>query len=121
VYLTNAVKHFKWRPTGTKKRLHQHPNGGEIERCKPWLIAELDALQPRVVVALGAIAGQSLLGRRPAIGRERARIQPGLHALPVMVTYHPSAVLRADERQHADDIFAAMVSDLRDALAAARS
>lgn len=115
VYVTNAVKHFKWRPVGKKRRLHQRPDGGEIERCKPWLVAELEALRPRLVVALGAVAGQSLLGRRPAIARERATVQPGPHALPVLVTYHPSAILRHGDDGFDETLFAALVEDLRTA------
>jgi uracil-DNA glycosylase family protein len=109
VYLTNAVKHFKHEQRG-KRRIHQRPTTSEIEACNPWLAAELDLVDPAVVVALGATAARSLSGRTVPIGRNRG--QPiVLDGRPMIVTYHPSAVLRGDERASA--IRAALVDDLR--------
>ena len=109
VYLTNAVKHFKHEQRG-KRRIHQRPTTSEIDACKPWLTAELDLVNPAVVVALGATAARSLSGRTVPIGRNRG--QPiDLDGRPMIVTYHPSAVLRGDE--HAAAIRAALVDDIR--------
>jgi uracil-DNA glycosylase family protein len=96
VYVTNAVKHFKWEPRG-KRRLHRRPQAGEIDACRHWLEQEIMALSPRVIVALGATAAFALLRRRTSI--EALRSQSLRHAggARVIVTYHPSAVLRADE------------------------
>ena len=109
VYLTNAVKHFKHEQRG-KRRIHQRPTTEEINACSPWLTAELDVVRPAVVVALGATAARSLSGRSVPIGSSRGRpIQVG--GRPMIVTFHPSAVLRGDER--AATIRAALVEDLR--------
>jgi uracil-DNA glycosylase len=96
VYLTNAVKHFKWRPSG-KRRIHDKPNGSEVRACGHWLELELVAVAPKLVVCLGATAAQALFGRSARVGELRGRphaISPGL---PALVTIHPSAVLRAGE------------------------
>jgi DNA polymerase len=93
-YVTNAVKHFKWKPRGTR-RIHQTPRVGEIEACRPWLEAEIAAVGPRAVVALGATATRSLFGRGPRVMRDRGRpLETPLAEIGV-VTIHPSAVLRA--------------------------
>jgi DNA polymerase len=114
VFVTNAVKHFKHEVRG-KRRLHKRPNTAEIEACHPWLAAELDAVRARVVVAMGAIAARSLLGRTVPIEKSRGTAFD-VDGRTVFVTYHPSAVLRADEE--ASRIRAAIVHDLH---AAARS
>jgi DNA polymerase len=108
LYATNAVKHFKHEVRGPR-RLHKKPAVAEVVACHPWLEAEVAAVRPRVIVALGATAARSVLGRTVAIaaGREAAHEAFGV---PVVVTYHPSAVLRADER--AAEIRAALVADL---------
>ena len=96
VYLTNAVKHFKWRPVG-KRRIHDRPNASEIRACGHWLELELVAVAPELVVCLGATAAQALFGRSARVGALRGRphaLSPGLRAL---VTIHPSAVLRAGD------------------------
>ena len=95
-YVTNAVKHFKWQARG-KRRIHQKPNWSEVAACRPWLEAELDAVQPRVVVCLGATAAQSLLGQRfpgNAEPRQAARLDLAEH---VTATIHPSAILRQQD------------------------
>jgi uracil-DNA glycosylase family protein len=109
VYLTNAVKHFKHEQRG-KRRIHQRPTTDEINACNPWLTAELDVVRPAVVVALGATAARSLSGRNLPIGTSRGR-RFDVGGRPMAVTYHPSAVLRGDER--AATIRAALVEDLR--------
>ena len=100
VYVTNAVKHFKWRPKGTR-RIHDTPNWTEIQACGLWLRAELELVRPRVLVCLGRIAAQALLGRDARVTELRGRLLrvPELE-MPVVVTLHPAAVLRAgDERR----------------------
>ena len=115
IYATNAVKHFKHEMRG-KRRLHKKPGTGEIEACHPWLDAELSAVQPAVIVALGATAARSLLGRTVGIAASRAT-EFQCEGRPLIVTYHPSAVLRADER--AAEVRAALIEDLRRANALA--
>lgn len=121
VYRTNAVKHFRWRAAsnGGKRRIHQSPSQGQINACRPWLLAELDAVRPAVIVVLGGSAGKSLFGSAFRVGDARGTVQswsaprPGKKAGPeisVVVTVHPSAVLRADDRQEA---FRGLVADLR--------
>jgi len=100
VYLTNAVKHFKWRPKGTR-RIHDTPNWTEVGACSPWLQAELALVRPNVLVCLGRIAAQALVDRAARVTALRGRVLdvPEL-TMPVVVTFHPSAVLRAgDERR----------------------
>jgi DNA polymerase len=95
VYMTNAVKHFKHEVRG-KRRIHKKPGTAEILACHPWLAAELAALPGGVVVALGAVAARSLLGRTVSIGSMRGTTTD-VAGRPVVVTYHPSSVLRAEE------------------------
>lgn len=111
VYVTNAVKHFKWRPHG-KRRLHQKPDAGEIEACKPWLSAELARVKPEVIVALGATAARSVLGKQVTIGNLRGQRIATAHG-DVVVSYHPSAILRAPDDQAREVMFAELVDDLR--------
>jgi uracil-DNA glycosylase len=101
VYVTNAVKHFKWRPGGHggKRRIHDKPNWTEIKACSHWLGLELAAVQPKLVVCLGATATQLLLGRSARVGALRGQRLELEGSIPALVTIHPSAVLRAgDER-----------------------
>ena len=98
VYLTNAVKHFKWRPKG-KRRIHDKPSWSEVRACSPWLEAELEAVRPELVMCLGATAAQLLVGREARIGALRGQELEIRDGLPALVSIHPSAVLRAgDER-----------------------
>lgn len=101
VYVTNAVKHFKWEPRG-KRRIHKKPNAAEIAACRPWLDAEIAALRPKVVVCLGATAGQALLGRDFRVTQHRGEFVESPLAPFVMATVHPSSILRApdDETRH---------------------
>ena len=114
LYVTNAVKHFKHERSGTR-RLHKKPSTAEVKACHPWLDAELEAVAGRVVVALGATAARSVLGRSVSIGTSRGRPFP-LGERTAFVTFHPSAVLRASD--DADRIRAALVEDLAVAAAA---
>jgi len=109
-YVTNAVKHFKWEPRG-KRRLHRRPNAEEIEACHPWLELEIAALKPRVIVALGATAARALLRRPAAIATVRKQRMTHPSGARLVVTYHPSAVLRADEA--AAQVRAWLIEDLR--------
>lgn len=112
VYVTNAVKHFKWEPAG-KRRLHKKPNAREIAACRPWLDAELEILRPEVVVALGATAAQGLMGGKFRVTQERGKVFRDVPwARAFVATIHPSAILRmdADDRAAAIEAF---VADLR--------
>lgn len=108
-YVTNAVKHFKWKARGTR-RIHDRPTWTEQSACRPWLEAELVVVKPRALVLLGATAAQSLLGRDFRLTRHRGQpLDSGLAEL-VTATIHPSAVLRGENRE---EIFAGLVDDLR--------
>jgi uracil-DNA glycosylase len=97
VYVTNAVKHFKWKPAPRgKRRLHQRPDAGEMRACRPWLETELAVVKPEALVCLGAVAAQSLLGPSFRITRERGKFLDSDLAPRVLATYHPSAILRAE-------------------------
>jgi len=96
VYVTNVVKHFKWEARG-KRRIHQKPNWSEIAACRPWLDAELEVIQPRVLVCLGATAAQALLGRDFRVSRQRGELVESDLAENVIATVHPSSILRADD------------------------
>jgi DNA polymerase len=109
VYVTNAVKHFKWQPRG-KRRIHQKPNPAELAACRPWLDAELAVVQPRVLVCLGATAAQALLGRTFRVTKQRGTPVDSPLAEVVMATIHPSAILRAEDR---DAEYAGFVADLQ--------
>jgi len=119
VYVTNAVKHFKFEPRG-KRRIHSKPNAGEIDRCKWWLDQELGLIKPRVVVALGATAARSLFGKSMAIGASRGRALTLDDGTPVFVTTHPSALLRVREEDDRTAQYKLFVVDLRRAAAALR-
>lgn len=103
IYITNIVKHFKWKPQG-KRRIHDKPSAAEIEACRPWFEAELELVQPEVVVCLGATAAQALLGRRFRITVDRGKFLPSARAPRVFATVHPSALLRMpdEETRHAE-------------------
>ena len=116
-YLTNAVKHFKWTPRG-KRRIHQKPNASEIAACRPWVVAELDVVQPRVLVCLGATAAQALLGRGVRVTRDRGRPVESTLAQVAFATVHPSSILRAPDAEARRRERALFVDDLRVAAAA---
>ncbi len=94
IYLTNVVKHFKWLPRG-KRRIHERPNAREIAACRPWLDAELAVVRPNILLCLGATAAQALLGKSVRVSRQRGQLLQSPLANFVMVTVHPSSVLRA--------------------------
>lgn len=115
VYVTNAVKHFRWRvdPKGSKRRLHQTPTVGQVRACGPWLAAELEAVKPELTVLLGATAAKALLGSDFRLTEHRGELlESGMSGRPepVLATIHPSAVLRAQDR---DEAMAGFVADLR--------
>ena len=111
VYLTNVVKHFKWRPRG-KRRIHQKPNAEEIRACRPWLDRELEAVEPRVLVCLGSVAAQALLGRQFRVTRERGRFVESPLADRVIATDHPSSILRAPDEEAREAAMRDFVADL---------
>ncbi len=117
VYVTNAVKHFKWEPRG-KRRIHKKPNALEIAACRPWLDAEIEVVRPEVVVCLGATAAQALLGKNFKVTQRRGELIASDLAPFVTATVHPSSILRArdDESRHAE--YARFVSDLKKIAAA---
>ena len=110
VYLTNVVKHFRWKPKG-KRRLHQTPATRHVRACLPWLEAELAMVGPQVLVCLGAIASQALLGRSFRVTKDRGKAQTW-GAYTVVATVHPSAVLRATEPDDRERLRASLVQDL---------
>jgi uracil-DNA glycosylase family protein len=112
VYVTNAVKHFKWIQRG-KRRLHQKPLIRQVEACKPWLQAELEIIQPKVVVCLGATAAQSILGKPVRITQERGRFFDGDHGEAVFVTIHPSSIFRRRERAEREAEYRHFVSEMK--------
>jgi DNA polymerase len=112
-YVTNVVKHFNWDETRGQWRIHKKPSARQVAACRPWLDAEIDAVRPRVIVALGATAAQALLGRDFKVTAHRGEIIRGGAAPYVMATVHPSSILRAftdGERHVAAEAF---VDDLR--------
>src|SRR5438876_1384286 len=111
VFVTNAVKHFKWRASG-KRRLHEQPNGTEIAACRMWLELELQLVKPDIVVALGATAAQALLGPAFRVTRDRGKVVASPLAPRVVATVHPSSILRAPD-QTRDEEMRAFVRDLR--------
>jgi uracil-DNA glycosylase family protein len=111
-YVTNAVKHFKWTPRG-KRRIHQKPNAAELAACRPWLDAELEAVQPKVLVALGATAAQALLGRQFRVTRQRGVPVESDLAPHVIATVHPSSILRQETDEDRAAAMEALVADLK--------
>ena len=111
VYVTNAVKHFKWEPKG-KIRLHKKPNSLEIAACRPWLEAEIEAVQPQIIVCLGATAAQDLLGSQFRLTKHRGAMFPTKYG-PVTATIHPSAILRMPDPEAKEAEIASLVSDLK--------
>jgi uracil-DNA glycosylase len=127
VYITNAVKHFRFELRG-KRRIHQTPGPAHITACRPWLVAEFALLKPKLVVILGATAGKALLGPSFRVTQSRGRLMPWpasaqhpedfpVGEVQALATIHPSAVLRADDR---DTAYASLVDDLKVAAAALR-
>ena len=111
-YVTNAVKHFKWEPRG-KRRIHQKPNWAEMTACRPWLEAEIGLVKPKVVVALGATAGQTFLGRQFRVTKQRGVPLESPLAPVVVATVHPSSILRAPDEDARSEAMRDFVADLR--------
>lgn len=112
VYVTNAVKHFKFTERG-KRRLHETPRTSEVFACRPWLLAELEAVQPQLVVCFGATASKSLFGSNFPLMRERGKLHSSQFAERVISTIHPSAILRATDQGRAEQMQELLVSDLK--------
>ena len=112
VYVTNAVKHFKWEPRG-KRRIHKKPRASEVKACRPWLEAELRAVKPAVIVCLGATAAQSVFGSQFKLMQQRGQVLPSTLAPQAVATIHPSAVLRAPDSEGRREAYDMLVADLK--------
>ena len=110
-YVTNAVKHFKWKPRG-KRRLHEKPKASEVEACLPWLGAEIEIVKPRILVLLGATAAQALLGKQFRVTKQRGIWLESDLAERVIATVHPSSILRAPDPEMRELAYAEFVHDL---------
>src|SRR3982075_1440887 len=118
VYVTNAVKHFKWEPRG-KRRIHQKPNAREIAACRPWLEAELRLVKPKLLVCLGATAAQTVFGPSFRVTRERGKVLSSKLAPRTLATVHPSSLLRQPDEESRQREYDRFVVDLRAARRAA--
>ena len=118
VYVTNAVKHFKWEPRG-KRRIHHKPNSREIAACRPWLEAELRLVKPKLLVCLGAAAAQAVFGPSFRVTRERGKVLSSKLAPRVLATVHPSSLLRQPDEPSRQREYKRFVADLRAAVKAA--
>lgn len=114
VYVTNAVKHFKWEPRG-KRRIHKKPNAAEIAACRPWLDAEIAVVRPRIIVCLGATAAQALMGRDFRVTQHRGEFLKSELAPFVMATVHPSAILRMPDENEKKEEMKRFIADLKKA------
>ena len=112
VYITNAVKHFKWEPQG-KRRKHKRPSAGELAACRPWLASEINAIHPRILVCLGATAAQSVLGKVVRINEARGQFMNTPWAPATYVTIHPSSIFRHRERVQQEAEYRQFVEDLK--------
>jgi DNA polymerase len=122
VYVTNVVKHFKWRRApSSKRRIHQKPDRAEITACRPWLEGEIARIGPELVVLMGATAAQAILGSAFRVTRQRGTVMPTALGPLALATIHPSAVLRARTSKERADALAGLVADLRAAAAHLRS
>jgi DNA polymerase len=111
IYVTNAVKHFKWVARG-KRRLHQRPNAGEVKACRPWLDLELALVKPKALICLGATAAYAVFGKAIKIGEARGKIHSSDYSEKTIVTTHPSALLRMPDKKARDLAYAAFLEDL---------
>ena len=114
VYVTNAVKHFKWEPRG-KRRIHKKPSAKEIAACRPWFDAEVEAVKPELIVCLGATAAQALLGRSFRVTQNHGEPINVPDLPPVLATIHPSSILRAPDEESRKQARAGFIDDLREA------
>jgi DNA polymerase len=112
VYVTNAVKHFRWVRRG-KRRLHEKPNVQQVRACRPWLDAEIAVVKPHIVVLLGATAAQSVMGATFRVSRQRGEVMPSPLGVPVLATVHPSSILRATDDTSRGVALASFIADLK--------
>ena len=114
VYLTNVVKHFKWVPAERgKRRIHKKPRSSEIQACRQWLDAELETVNPKILVCLGATAAQALLGRTFSVSRQRGQLVPSALAENVVATVHPSSILRVSDDDARHQQMKLLIQDLQ--------
>jgi DNA polymerase len=114
VYITNAVKHFKWQARG-KLRLHKKPSMLEVHACRPWIDAEMETVSPRFIVCLGAVAAQSLLGSSFRLTASRGEVRHAKGLPPIIATLHPAAILRARSEEDRSRLKQTLIDDLRTA------
>jgi uracil-DNA glycosylase family protein len=112
VYVTNAVKHFRWMRRG-RRRLHEKPNAGQVRACRPWLDAEIEVVRPRIIVLLGATAAQAVMGPAFRVSKDRGRVMSSTLGIPVLATVHPSSILRATDDESRDAALSSFISDLK--------
>jgi DNA polymerase len=111
VYVTNAVKHFKWEPRG-KRRIHKRPGLQELAACKPWLKAEIESVKPLIVVCLGATAAQAILGPKTRVTRDRGVLLASEFGLPVLLTVHPASILRSPDQKSREEARGRFTQDM---------
>jgi DNA polymerase len=114
-YVTNVVKHFKWKQGRGKRRLHQTPNAKEVQACRPWLEAEIDLIEPELLVCLGATAAKALLGGQFRVTRDRGTVVETEFGIPATGTVHPSSILRLDDPEERKLARIELARDLADA------
>jgi uracil-DNA glycosylase family protein len=112
VYVTNAVKHFRWTRRG-KRRLHEKPSAGQVRACKPWLDAEIEVVRPGLIVLLGATAAQSVLGPTFRVSKQRGEVLPSPYGVLCLATVHPSSILRATDDESRDVAMSSFIADLK--------
>ena len=112
VYVTNAVKHFRWVQRG-KRRLHEKPSNQQVRACRPWLEAEIESVRPRLLVLMGATAAQSLLGPAFRVTQHRGKVVSTPLGVPAVATVHPSSILRSPDDASRAEAMAAFVTDMR--------
>src|SRR5437879_5383281 len=112
VYVTNAVKHFRWTRRG-KRRLHEKPNAQQMRACRPWLEAEIDVVRPKLIVLLGATAAQSVMGPAFRVSKQRGGVLASPFGVPVVATVHPSSILRATDDEAREVAMSSLVADLK--------
>jgi DNA polymerase len=116
VYVTNAVKHFRFTQRG-KRRLHEKPNAQQVRACRPWLDSEVSVVKPHIIVLLGATAAQAVMGPAFRVSKQRGEIMPSPLGIPVLATVHPSSILRATDDASRDAAMASFIADLKVAAA----
>jgi DNA polymerase len=116
VYVTNAVKHFRFTQRG-KRRLHEKPNAQQIRACKPWLESEISVVKPDIIVLLGATAAQAVMGPAFRVSKQRGEVMPSPLGIPVLATVHPSSILRATDDASREAAKASFIADLKVAAA----